>query len=61
MPRWGTPMNTFAEKNHPSKTNADLQLNYPPALYHKLLDYRVTEILLGTLAVGALLFLRLHR
>ena len=54
-------MNTFAEKNCSSKTNADLQLNYPPALYHKLLDYRVTEILLGTLAVGALLFLRLHR
>jgi len=54
-------MNVIAEKNQIRAAEADLQLNYPPALYHKMLDYRITEILMGTLAIAAIIFFRLHR
>ena len=52
-------MNAIAEKTVAYQNN--VKMNYAPAFYHKLLDYRVTEILLGTLVFGAILFLRLHR
>ncbi len=48
-------MIAVSEKNQAEKL--DVQL----ALYHKLLDYRVTEILLATLAIGSIVFFRLHR
>jgi len=35
---------------------------YPPAVYHKLLDYRVAEIVLMAVAIGgAVLFFHLSR
>lgn len=53
-------MNVLSERSHRSHRNAELQINYPPALYHKMLDYRVTEILLATLMLGTILFFRSH-
>ena len=57
----GGKINVIAEKNNICAAEADLQLNYPPALYHKMLDYRITEILMATLAIGAIVFFRLYR
>lgn len=51
-------MNAISEKN---QIPSDLQLRYAPPLYHKMLDYRVTEILMATLAIGAVVLFRLHR
>jgi hypothetical protein len=31
-----------------------------PDAYHKILDYRVAEILLGTIALAAIAFVRIH-
>jgi hypothetical protein len=54
-------MGIFSEKSELVKEKFEIQVNYPPALYHKVLDYRVTEILLATLAIGTIVFFRLHR
>jgi hypothetical protein len=51
-------MNAISEKN---KVQSELPLHHPFALHHKVLDYRVTEILLATLAIGALVLFHLHR
>jgi hypothetical protein len=51
-------LNAISEKN---KLPSDLQLRFAPPLYHKLLDYHVTEILMATLAIGAVVLFRLHR
>jgi len=48
-------MNISSKKSYAEKLDPQL------ALYHKLLDYRVTEILLATLALGSIVFFRLHR
>ncbi len=50
-------MSISFEKNQRHHETLDPQL----ALYHKLLDYRITEILLATLAIGTIVFFRLHR
>lgn len=51
-------MNAIFEKN---KIQSDLQLDNPPALHHKVLDYRVTEILMATMAIAGIILFRLHR
>jgi hypothetical protein len=38
----------------------DRQLRYTFEAYHKILDYHVTEILLSTIALAAIAFLRFH-
>jgi hypothetical protein len=50
-----TNMNAFTGKN--TIRNSDLGL----VVYHKILDYHVTEIVMATLTLGAILFFRLHR
>ncbi|WP_263366864.1 hypothetical protein [Edaphobacter bradus] len=54
-------MKSYTEENGSiSENNSQLVLTYPPLL-HKMLDYRVTEIVMGTLIFGAIVLLKLHR
>jgi hypothetical protein len=54
-----TNMNAFTGKN--TIRSSDLGSDLGLVVYHKLLDYHVTEIVMATLTLGAILFFRLHR
>ena len=58
VPRREESVNAISEKN---EMQSGLRLHHRRALHHKMLDYRVTEILMATLAIGALVLFRLHR
>jgi hypothetical protein len=50
---------TAIEAFTPSDQSHPEERQYPlPDAYHKILDYRVAEILLGTIALAAIAFLR---
>jgi hypothetical protein len=58
-------MSVLLQETRPVATNYQDSLSeksiYPPPIYHKILDYRVVEILLGASVVAAIiLFTRFH-
>ena len=54
-------MNVIAGKNNIHGVNCGLQANYPLALYHKLLDYHVTEIFMAAAAIATVVLIRIYK
>jgi len=59
--RWEGLMNVIAEKNNIHGVNCGLQANYPLALYHKLLDYHVTEIFMAAATIATVVLIRIYK
>ena len=53
-------MNVIAEKNNIHGVSSELQASSSIALYHKILDYHVTEMVLAALAIATVVLVRIY-